>query len=362
MRRLGVLVSGAVLFAACGTAGQGPASTESAVNGSATTAATTTTEPATTTRTTATAATRTTATTAESPPTAEATGPSLVVATEEGVFLWSDGNTQVLVDGASTRVAFQFGDGAVVYQESRHGYHDEDQAPVMIREEGADSRVVIGTDRTSPVLWGVGEIEGSPVAIYERWPVPCGGGESEPECIGPLMAFDLRDGSERDLGAFSAPGYALGPSGAEGGIALTYNSGAEIGDIGTFRLAEVDGDPIDNPVCLNAVDCSQPLRMIGALSRDAERIAYVLDQMTESDEFEYETVGRSFGIVQRNTGEILLTVELEQPGRLAWLDFNGEDGLVSVSHEDAVLTYLIDADGRVTPINLGGITTFTRSR
>ena len=99
-----------------------------------------------------------------------------------------------------------------------------------------------------------------------------------------------------------------------------------------------------------------------ALSRDAERIAYVLDQMTESDEFEYETVGRSFGIVQRNTGEILLTVELEQPGRLAWLDFNGEDGLVSVSHEDAVLTYLIDADGRVAPINLGGITTFTRSR
>lgn len=356
-RAMFLLLVSSLAVASCG-AGESGATTQPEVR--TTTSTTTTTSLQTTTiLQTTTMRTLITTTTVSSAPTPEAARPSLVVATEEGILLWREGSTEVLVDDVPTRVAFRLDDGTVVYQESRSRYHDEDQVPIMIRDQGAESRVLVGTDGVSPVLWGVGEVEGSPTVIYESWPVPCGR-ESDPECIGPLVALDLLDGSMRDLGPFSAPGCALGPSGMEGGIVLAYNSGAEIGEVGTFRLLDLEGNQIDNPVCLTAVDCTQPLRMIGAVSPGAERVAYVLDRMKESDELDYEIVDRRYGVVEFDTGNVLLTVELEAQGRLAWLDFSGDDGLVAVGREDGILTYLIGEDGGVEPAMVGGIATFAK--
>ena len=190
----------------------------------------------------------------------------LVVGTADGVMLWSAGIFEPLIESMPCRVAFQFRDGTLVYQESRHRFHDGDAVPVMIARPGGDSEVLVALDGTDPILWGVGEIDGNSVVVYERWPDPCGWDESLPACEGRLLALTLKEGMERDLGAFSAPGYALGPSEVTGGIVLSYNSGAEIGEVGTFRLSDLDGNRLDNPVCISAADCSQPMRMLGALS------------------------------------------------------------------------------------------------
>lgn len=277
------------------------------------------------------------------------TRPPLVVANTAGVTYVTNGTAEVLVDG-STRVAFQLGEGILVYEPVMGA-----SSPVMVLGQGGEPEELVGTEGVIPRLWGVGEIDGNPVVIYERWPHPCGY-ESQPECEGRLLAIDLRDGAERDLGAFSAPGYALGPAAIEGGIILVYNSGAEIGEIGSFWLSDLEGNPLDNPVCLTAVDCDQPSRMLGALGPGGKRLAYVLDRMQLGTEVEYEFVDRSYGVVDLQTGEPVITVELDVEGGVAWLDFDGERGVVSVGNN----VYLVHADGVVDPLNVDGIATFLR--
>lgn len=220
--------------------------------------------------------------------------------------------------------------------------------------------MLVALDGTDPILWGVGEIDGNSVVVYERWPDPCGWDESLPACEGRLLALTLKEGMERDLGAFSAPGYALGPSEVTGGIVLSYNSGAEIGELGTFRLSDLDGNRLDNPVCISAADCSQPMRMLGALSPEATEMAFVLDRMTPATETEYEIIDRRYGVVDVLTGESTKTVELDATGRVAWLDFNGEHGLVSVSKGETTFAYVISEAGAIDTVSLGGIATFPR--
>lgn len=283
------------------------------------------------------------------PTTSETPRPPLVVANADGVTFWTNGTTEVLVDGP-TRVAFRLGAGTVVYQPVTDA-----NSPVMVLQPGDKPKQLAGTEGVIQRLWGVGEIGGDPVVIYERWPVPCGY-ESLPECIGPLLALNLEDGSERDLGAFSAPAYALGPAGIEDEIVLVYNSGAEIGEIGGFQLLDLEGNTLENPACRYAVDCDQPIKMLGALSPGGERLAYVLDRMKAGTEVEYEFVDRSYGVVDLGTGEPILSVELNVEGSVAWLDFDGEHGVVSVGHN----VYLVDADGVVDPLNVDGVATFSR--
>jgi hypothetical protein len=282
--------------------------------------------------------------------------PPILVSTADGVDLWTGAAQQALVEGTPSRVSFRFADGTLVYQESNNYYIDA--SPVMILRPGADPEMLVEPNGVSPILWGVGEIEGHPVLVYERWPLPCGLDDSLAVCEGRLMALDLLDSTERDLGAFSAPGYALGPSEVENGIVLNYNSGAEIGELGTFWLRDLDGNHIDNPVCARAVECSLPIRMFGALSPGAATLAYVLDRTEVGTETEYEVVDRTYGIVEYETGRVILSVELDTEGTLAWLDFNGRYGLVSVSQSDGLITYLISEDGTVNTLNLGGTATF----
>lgn len=282
----------------------------------------------------------------------------LLVGTTDGVMLWTDGVFEPLVQAMPCRVAFQFADGTVVYQESRYRSHDGDAAPVMVLGPGTDPEVLVAADGVEPTLWGVGEIDDSPVVVYERWPDPCGWDESLPACEGRLLALDLTDNTVTDLGAFSAPGYALGPSEVRSGIVLNYNSGAEIGDVGTFLLHDLDGSFLDNPICIHAVDCSQPMRVLGALSQEGTELAYVLDRMEPTTEFEYELVDRSYGVVDVHTGQEIVAVDLVAIGKLAWLDFNGEQGLVSVSEGETIVAYLISEAGGVDPASRGGIATF----
>jgi hypothetical protein len=98
--------------------------------------------------------------------------------------------------------------------------------------------------------------------------------------------------------------------------------------------------------------------MFGALSPGAATLAYVLDRTEVGTETEYEVVDRTYGIVEYETGRVILSVELDTEGTLAWLDFNGRYGLVSVSQSDGLITYLISEDGTVNTLNLGGTATF----
>jgi len=231
----------------------------------------------------------------------------------------------------------------------------------MIVRPGTDPVVLVAADGVEPTLWGVGEIGGDSVVVYERWPDPCGGDESLPTCEGRLLALDLTEDMETDLGAFSAPGYALGPSEVHGGIVLNFNSGAEIGDLGTLLLHDLDGSLLDNPICIDAVDCSQPMWALGALSPGGTELAYVLDRMEPGTETEYELVDRRYGVVDVDTGQAITTVDLDATGEVVWLDFNGEQGLVSVSEDEAIIAYVISEDGGVDPASRGGIATFPES-
>jgi hypothetical protein len=286
--------------------------------------------------------------------------PPIVIASAAGITLLADGAPEVLVDVPSVRVAFRLSEGTVVYQ--REGaFRDEHPAPVMIVEPGGEPVELVGTDGVRPVLWGVGEVGGSSVALYERWPVPCGGQDSLPECRGPLVALSLDDGSEQELAGFSAPGYGLGPSAIEGGIVLVYNTGAEIGELGSFRLTDLRGNSIGNPACESAVDCSQPMRMLGALAPGGQNLAYVLDRMTPGEDVEYESVDRTYGVVDIETGQQLVSVDLDVGGSVAWLDFNGEQALVSARNDAGDVTpYLVDSDGAVGPLAFDGVATFAR--
>ncbi len=289
---------------------------------------------------------------------ATADRPPLVVAGADGVTLWANGAPEVLVDGPPTRVAYRLATGTVIYQEE--GQDDYDRpAPLMRVEPGGEPTVLVGTEGVRPVLWGTGDIDGNPVAVYERWPVPCEGDDSSP-CEGRLLAIDPSNGSEVDLGAFSAPAFALGPSGVAGGIVLVYNSGAEIGDIGSFSLLDIGGTALENPVCKLAVDCDRPMRMLGALSPEGERVAYVLDRMKVGTDVEYDFVDRSFGVVDRATGKELLSIELEGEGEVAWLDFDGEHASISVRHDAEMIAYLVGPDGAVEPLTVSGVATLPR--
>jgi hypothetical protein len=166
----------------------------------------------------------------------------------------------------------------------------------------------------------------------------------------------LRDGAERDLGGLGAPAYTLGPATIEGGLILVHNSGAEFGEIGSFWLSDLEGNPVENPVCLTAIVCDQPSQLLGALGPRGKRLAYVLDRMQPGTESEYEIVDRSYGVVDLQSGVPVIKVELDVQGGVAWLDFDGERGVISMG--DSV--YLVHADGTVDPLNVDGIATFPR--
>jgi hypothetical protein len=269
--------------------------------------------------------------------------PTLLVADEGGIDLWTLETSIPLLTGRSIAVTVPDLRGGVVFQEAQDGFGHA--MPILwMPTPGADPEVLIeGEDAFLMTLVQVVEIDAVPVVVYRKWvELPNDCAAEDVECHWAyhqefLMIRDLAGGPERTLGgigsfesdvlgfSLSRDRAAFSINGYEGGACagwvplselLDNMDGGWIGE-GSDLADACDSGP--TPWCPPGERCGGVART--AASPDGTLIAYAFSEWRPGTG---EHLVPTVVIIDPAIDSEILRVEVGEPGvQPTWLDFDG---------------------------------------